>query len=117
MLKSGKEDIEAGRVVLVEIGEGLQRLGSSEVRAKVHARDERWKNVVTGSVAKYVEQDEFYLAASICTRYASVCRRTRSNERLDEIIFPIPCTTREITYRYDRPDADHDGRQHRRNDG
>lgn len=65
VLKSGKEYIEAGRIVLMEIGEDLQRLSSSEVRARVHARDERWKQMVTGSVAKYVEQEALYLAASV----------------------------------------------------
>lgn len=65
VLKSGKDYIEAGRVVLMEIGEDLQRLSSSEVRAKVHARDERWKQMVTGSVAKYVEREALYLATSV----------------------------------------------------
>lgn len=63
VLESGKEYLEAGRIVLMQIGEDLERLSSSEVRAKVHERDERWKEMVTGSVADYIEQEELYLAS------------------------------------------------------
>lgn len=62
VLEVGKEYVQAGRIVLMEIGEELAKMSSSEVRAKVHKGDE-WKEMVAGTVADYIERERLYLAA------------------------------------------------------
>jgi len=40
---------------------GLQNLSSGEVRAKVRARDNTWREVVPNDISEYIEEHGLYL--------------------------------------------------------
>jgi nicotinamide-nucleotide adenylyltransferase len=62
LLEAASEYVSAGRVSVVDIGDTLQRLSSSQVRAAVLAGDPSWRPSVTERVAAYVEEQNLYRA-------------------------------------------------------
>jgi len=53
--------VQANRINFVDIDNELQTFSSSEVRAKVRARDSSWRRMVPIAIAEYIEQHNLYL--------------------------------------------------------
>ena len=60
-LEATREWIRADRVSIADIDDELQTFSSSEVRAKVRARDDSWCHMVPNYIAKYIEEQNLYL--------------------------------------------------------
>jgi nicotinamide-nucleotide adenylyltransferase len=56
-----KEFIDAGRIVLIDIGEKERQISSTEIRGKRARSDEGWKQFLTPRIARYVEEQKLYL--------------------------------------------------------
>jgi nicotinamide-nucleotide adenylyltransferase len=61
ILESARDWIQAGRITLVDVGNQLQTFSSSEVRAKVHARNDSWRLMVPDGIKEYIEEQSLYL--------------------------------------------------------
>jgi nicotinamide-nucleotide adenylyltransferase len=60
-LEAMREWIRADRVCIADLDDELQTFSSSEVRAKVRARDNSWCRMVPNYIAKYIEEQNLYL--------------------------------------------------------
>ncbi|KAI9463237.1 Nucleotidylyl transferase [Lactarius psammicola] len=60
-LEAAREWVRADRVSIADIDDELQTFSSSEVRAKVRARDDSWCRIVPNYIAKYIEEQNLYL--------------------------------------------------------
>jgi nicotinamide-nucleotide adenylyltransferase len=60
ILEAASEWLQADRVNIVDMVHGLQNLSSSEVRAKVRARDNTWREMVPNGIAEYIEEHSLY---------------------------------------------------------
>ena len=60
-LEAEREWIRADCVSMVDIDDELQKISSSEVRAKVRARDDSWCRMVPNYIARYIEERNLYL--------------------------------------------------------
>ncbi|KAH9957427.1 hypothetical protein BC827DRAFT_1137966 [Russula dissimulans] len=60
ILEAAREWLQADRVNIVDMDHGLQNLSSSEVRAKVRARDNTWREMVPNGIAEYIEEHSLY---------------------------------------------------------
>jgi nicotinamide-nucleotide adenylyltransferase len=56
-----REWVEANRICIVDIDNELQSFSSSEVRAKVRAKDHSWRPMVPNDIAEYIEEHSLYL--------------------------------------------------------
>ena len=61
ILETAQEWLKADRIKIVDMDHGLQNLSSSEVRAKVRARDNTWREVVPNDISEYIEEHGLYL--------------------------------------------------------
>jgi len=61
ILEAAREWIRADRVYIADIDDELQTFSSSEVRAKVRAKDDSWCRMVPNYIAKYIEEKNLYL--------------------------------------------------------
>ena len=60
-LEAAREWVRADRVSIADIDDKLQTFSSSEVRAKVRARDDSWCRMVPSYIAEYIEEQNLYL--------------------------------------------------------
>ncbi|KAH8990296.1 Nucleotidylyl transferase [Lactarius akahatsu] len=60
-LEAAGEWVRADRVSIADIDDELQTFSSSEVRAKVLARDDSWCRMVPNYIAQYIEEQKLYL--------------------------------------------------------
>jgi nicotinamide-nucleotide adenylyltransferase len=61
ILEAAREWVEANRINIVDIDNELQTFSSSEVRAKVRAKDSYWRQMVPNGIAEYIEEHNSYL--------------------------------------------------------
>jgi len=61
VFEAAREWVEANRINMVDIENELQRSSSSEVRAKVRAKDSSWRQMVPNGIAEYIEEHNLYL--------------------------------------------------------
>jgi len=61
ILEAAREWVEANRINIVDIDNELQTFSSSEVRAKVRAKDSSWRQMVPNGIAEYIEEHNPYL--------------------------------------------------------
>ncbi|KAF8492601.1 Nucleotidylyl transferase [Russula emetica] len=61
ILEAAREWVEANRINIVDIDNELQTFSSSEVRAKVRAKDSSWRQMVPDGIAEYIEEHNPYL--------------------------------------------------------
>ena len=61
ILEAAREWVEANRIDIVDIDTGVQAFSSSEVRAKVDAKDSSWRQMVPNGIAEYIEEHNLYL--------------------------------------------------------
>ena len=61
VLEAAQEWVQANRINFVDIDNELQTFSSSEVRAKVRARDSSWRRMVPIEIAEYIERHNLYL--------------------------------------------------------
>jgi nicotinamide-nucleotide adenylyltransferase len=59
-LEGAQEWIRADRVSIVDIDDESQTLSSSEVRAKLRARNDSWRRMVPRYIAEYIEEQNLY---------------------------------------------------------
>ncbi|EPQ52680.1 Nucleotidylyl transferase [Gloeophyllum trabeum ATCC 11539] len=59
-LELGKEFLESGRIAMIDLPEGMERLSSSEVRHKIAQGDNTWEEMVALPVATYIRENELY---------------------------------------------------------
>ncbi|KAH9041630.1 Nucleotidylyl transferase [Lactarius pseudohatsudake] len=60
-LEAAGQWVRADRVSIADIDDELQTFSSSEVRAKVLARDDSWCHMVPNYIAQYIEEQKLYL--------------------------------------------------------
>ncbi|KAH9052967.1 Nucleotidylyl transferase [Lactarius deliciosus] len=60
-LEGAGEWVRADRVSITDIDDELQAFSSSQVRAKVLARDDSWCRMVPDYIAQYIEEEKLYL--------------------------------------------------------
>src|SRR6266852_4984577 len=56
IFEAAREWVEANRINVVDIDNSLQTFSSSEVRAKVRAKDSSWRQMVPNGIAEYIEE-------------------------------------------------------------
>lgn len=61
IFEAAREWVEANRVNIVDIDNEFQSYSSSEVRAKVRAKDSSWRQMVPNGIAEYIEENNLYL--------------------------------------------------------
>jgi nicotinamide-nucleotide adenylyltransferase len=61
LFEAAREWVEANRINIVDIDKELQAFSSSEVRAKVRAKDSSWRQMVPNGVVEYIEEYNLYL--------------------------------------------------------
>jgi nicotinamide-nucleotide adenylyltransferase len=61
IFEAAREWVEANRINIVDIDNELQTFSSSEVRAKVRAKDSSWRQMVPDGIAEYIEEHNLYL--------------------------------------------------------
>ena len=61
IFEAAQEWVQADRIRIVDIDHELQTFSSSSVRAKVHARDSSWRQMVPNCIAEYIEEHSLYL--------------------------------------------------------
>jgi nicotinamide-nucleotide adenylyltransferase len=61
IFEAAREWVQADRINIVDIDNELQTFSSSEVRAKVRAKDGSWRRMVPNGIAEYIEQHNLYL--------------------------------------------------------
>ncbi len=61
IFEAAREWVEANRINIVDIDNSLQTFSSSEVRAKVRAKDSSWRQMVPNGIAEYIEEHNLYL--------------------------------------------------------
>jgi nicotinamide-nucleotide adenylyltransferase len=61
IFEAAREWVEANRINIVDIDNELQSFSSSEVRAKVRAKDSSWRQMVPNGIAEYIEEHNLYL--------------------------------------------------------
>ncbi|TFK49564.1 Nucleotidylyl transferase [Heliocybe sulcata] len=59
-LDLGREFLDSGRIAMIDLPEGIEKLSSSEVRQKIGAGDEAWKGMVTQEIAGYIAEHKLY---------------------------------------------------------
>ncbi|KAI9439788.1 Nucleotidylyl transferase [Lactarius indigo] len=60
-LEAAEEWVRVDRVFIADIDDELQTFSSSEVRAKILARDDSWCRMVPNYIAQYIEEQKLYL--------------------------------------------------------
>jgi nicotinamide-nucleotide adenylyltransferase len=70
--------VQAGRITVVDIDKELQTFSSSEVRAKVRAKDDSWRLMVPKDIEEYIEEQSLYLDLTSVT---SRCELAESQSR------------------------------------
>jgi nicotinamide-nucleotide adenylyltransferase len=61
ILEAARDWIRAGRITIMDTDNQLQTFSSSEVRAKVRARNDSWRLMVPDGVKEYIEEQSLYL--------------------------------------------------------
>lgn len=61
IFEAAREWVEANRINIVDMDNELQTFSSSEVRAKVRAKNSSWRQMVPNGIAKYIEEYNLYL--------------------------------------------------------
>lgn len=61
IFEAAREWVDAKRINMVDIDNELQTFSSSEVRAKVRAKDNSWRQMVPEGIARYIEEHDLYL--------------------------------------------------------
>jgi nicotinamide-nucleotide adenylyltransferase len=61
IFEAAREWVEANLINIVDIDDSLQTFSSSEVRAKVRAKDSSWRQMVPNGIAEYIEEHNLYL--------------------------------------------------------
>lgn len=61
IFEAAREWVEANRINFADIDNTLQTFSSSEVRAKVRAKDNSWRQMVPNGIAEYIEGHNLYL--------------------------------------------------------
>lgn len=61
VFEAAREWVQANCINFVDIDNELQTFSSSEVRAKIRARDSSWRRMVPTGIAEYIEQNNLYL--------------------------------------------------------
>ncbi|KAI0303585.1 hypothetical protein B0F90DRAFT_1707174 [Multifurca ochricompacta] len=61
IIEAAQEWLQADRISIVDIDSELQTFSSSEVRAKVRARDDSWRRMVPDVIADYIEEQNLFL--------------------------------------------------------
>jgi nicotinamide-nucleotide adenylyltransferase len=61
IFRAAREWVQANRINITDIDSELQTFSSSEVRAKVRARDSSWRQMVPNGIVEYIEQHNLYL--------------------------------------------------------
>jgi nicotinamide-nucleotide adenylyltransferase len=90
LFEAAREWVQANRINVVEIDNELQTFSSSEVRAKVRARDSSWPRMVPIQIAEYIGQHNLYLHVDDLSSqilWASVART--DNHKLESIVQPF----------------------------
>ena len=61
IFEAAQEWVQANRINITDIDHELQTFSSSDVRAKVRARDSSWRQMVPNGMVEYIEQHNLYL--------------------------------------------------------
>ena len=61
VFEAAREWVEANQIHIVDIDNSLQTVSSSEVRAKVRAKDSSWRQMVPNGIAEYIEEHSLYI--------------------------------------------------------
>ncbi|KZT29631.1 Nucleotidylyl transferase, partial [Neolentinus lepideus HHB14362 ss-1] len=59
-LDLGREFLDSGRIAMIDLPEGIERLSSSEIRQKIGEEDPAWKVMVTQRIAGYIQECGLY---------------------------------------------------------
>ncbi|KAJ3483812.1 hypothetical protein NLI96_g6067 [Meripilus lineatus] len=55
-----KDYIDSSHIALVDLGESLRTISSSEVRRRITSKDPSWSSMITPSIAEYITQHDLY---------------------------------------------------------
>lgn len=59
-MEAAKEFMSSERVMLIDIGDDVRTISSTEVRDKISKGDEEWRRLVPQSIAKFITEEHLY---------------------------------------------------------